>query len=641
MYIPNSLQLFIKWIQAFDIRILKNEEDVEKKFILPMFQHLGYPDTYRQNKYALVNNDLENPTKQLKNASIYFSTDNAIQQNADTSLVMIIYLSPNSHHFQEAITQSKFHGRYLKPLFFIITNGYSIKVFKYLQYHREESIFDLMIDTLRNSEIAENFYWRLNFNFITKTNKNILNNIKSPQFNSIEKYLRRHAAFGNILEKAEFEPSLIKEGNRLIIVKPKVLIECNSPQAFGKGDCLIKFSSVILRGLTITLNHQQILGQLMTGLHTKPEWGCRRFIKQIDADTFEVYLGQTTLTLSELEVADLCLCVDAVCQEYKKTIIEFEDYLETWDFKLLKFTNTIGFHLFSVDIKLWKIMHNFIKKFNYAQGKSEWHLFDQSNISIRVSRGIRDHAFIVPQLSNSGSVFSNNQVDILYEINDVHIATLKRSNLNSWQEDIGIRGTWTAKYTKNWLLEIYIPKVINYYSQQFQVLEFDLNKNILNYPSQNTTLKEINEIKDVLPYLRDIQAWLQMHIENLETSCLKQYYQVFTDLVRNTDSAIAGLDYITMNLQKILWENPSAEIFRWEIWTFKDAIYYLDTQVVKINNCKYESSLKADLITRVFIWIIENGKINYSQGQLNAAKQALLPLWKQCRFEMRHVYPYR
>ncbi|MEH1839526.1 MAG: hypothetical protein V7L20_12320 [Nostoc sp.] len=38
-------------------------------------------------------------------------------------------------------------------------------------------------------------------------------------------------------------------------------------------------------------------------------------------------------------------------------------------------------------------------------------------------------------------------------------------------------------------------------------------------------------------------------------------------------------------------------------------------------------------------WIIENGKISLLQAQLNAVKQALLPLWQQSRFEMRYVYP--
>jgi hypothetical protein len=641
MHIPDSLQLFIKWIQAFDIRVLQTEEDVEKKFIVPLFQHLGYPDSFRQSKYTLTSNELDNPAKRLKNAQIYFATDDVVRQNADTSLIIVIYLSPNTQYFQEAITQAKFYSRYLKPLFFILTNGYEIKVFKYFPYHREENIFDAIIDTLRNTQIAENFYQQLNFELIRKSSKNIFNN-SHHNFSNIEKYLRRHTEFGTLLEKSEFEPCLIKESHFLVIVKPNVLIECNLPQAFSKGNCVIQFSSVILRGMKIALSHQQVLGQLMTGLHTKPEWGCRRFIKQIDADIYEAKLGQTTVILSELEASDLCLCIDAICQEYKKSIIEFENNLETWDFKFVQLPHTRGFHLFSVDLKLWKIMHNFIKNFNYAQGKSEWHIFDQGNTSIRVSRGIRDHAFILPILSNSFSALSNNQVDILYEINDIHLASLERNKLTSWQEDIGQHGTWTAQYTKTWLIEKYIPEVINYYSQQHQVLEFDINNNIVNYQTQHRILKEINAIKDLLPHIRDIQVWLNRYIENIAASSLQQYYTVFTDLIRNTDSAIPGIDYILKNLDNIYWINTSKAISRdWEISSFKDAIYCLDTQVTRINNVKYESSLQADLITRIFIWVIENGKINYSQAQLNAAKQALLALWEQSRFEMRHVYPYR
>ncbi|MEJ6487145.1 hypothetical protein N0Y54_38845 [Nostoc punctiforme UO1] len=79
----------------------------------------------------------------------------------------------------------------------------------------------------------------------------------------------------------------------------------------------------------------------------------------------------------------------------------------------------------------------------------------------------------------------------------------------------------------------------------------------------------------------------------------------------------------------------------WKNLTFKYAIDSLDKQVARINSCEYENSLKADLITRIFILIIENGKISFSQAQSNAAKQTLLTLWEQSRFEMRYVYPNR
>ncbi|BDI14558.1 hypothetical protein ANSO36C_03600 [Nostoc cf. commune SO-36] len=447
------------------------------------------------------------------------------------------------------------------------------------------------------------------------------------------------------LGKFDFEPSIIREGYRLVVVKPKVAIACNLPKALDEGNCEIEFSSILFRGLKINLNHQDILGQLMTGLHTQPDWGCRQFLKQLDKNTFTVKLGQTTVILSKLEVADLCLCVDKVCQEYKSLITEFENALETWDFELVKFSEIRGFILFSVREELWKLMQQFFKEFDYTKGKSEWHLFDRENISIRVSRGIRDHTFIFPKLHKDFSLFPDYQVDIIYELNNINLQSFEKGKSTLWQQDIGVRGTWTARYTKQWLLEKYIPKIINYYSKECQLSEAQLLAQITNYTSNRVLIKEIDTIIDLAPYLHDIQSWLHIYIENIAASLLQSYYQAYTDLVRNTDSSIIGIDYIIGNLCRIEWKSTPEEISNnstdWKNLTFKYATHCLDEQVARINNCEYETSLNADIITRTFIWIIENGKISFSQAQLNAAKQALLPLWEQSRFEMRHVYPNR
>ncbi|WP_099073259.1 hypothetical protein [Nostoc linckia] len=132
-----------------------------------------------------------------------------------------------------------------------------------------------------------------------------------------------------------------------------------------------------------------------------------------------------------------------------------------------------------------------------------------------------------------------------------------------------------------------------------------------------------------------------MHISktNIPATILQSYYQAFTDLIRNTDSSITGIDYIIRNLLAVQWKNTQTEILdNCRQYNFKYAISCLEEQVAKINNNKYENSFPADLITRTFIWIIENGKISFSQAQLNAAKQALQPLWEESRFQMRHVF---
>jgi hypothetical protein len=461
----------------------------------------------------------------------------------------------------------------------------------------------------------------------------------------IEKFIRRHPDLQDILENGDFEPCIIREGYHLVVVKPKVAIACNLPKAFGEGNCEIEFSNIFFRGLKIHLNHQDILGQLMTGLHTQPDWQCRRFLKQLDSNTFEVYLGQATVILSNLEVADLCLCVDEVCQKYQNLIIEYENALETWNFKFVNLSEIRGFILFSVRQELWELMQQFANEFDYTKGKSEWHLFHREDISIRVSRGIRDHTFIFPKFDRNFLLLSNNQINIIYKINNINLQSLETDKLPLWHQDIGIRGTWTARYTKQWLLEKYIPKVINYYSKKSQLSEAELLAKITNYTNDRALIKEIDNIRDLAPYLRNIQSWLHIYVENIAASLLKPYYQAYTNLVRNTDSSITGIDYIIGNLRRIEWKNLSKENYSnypdWKNLTFKYAVDCLDEQVVRINNCESENSFNADLITRIFIWIIENGKISFSQAQLNAAKQALIPIWEQSRFEMRYTYPNR
>ncbi|ODG96179.1 hypothetical protein A4S05_02150 [Nostoc sp. KVJ20] len=644
MTIPESIKQFIKWIQGFDHHILQNEDDIKEKFIFPMFKHLCYPEKCHR-EYPLAKNKSGNYDINYDNAEIYFTTDDAKDQNTDTSLIFIKVIEPDKTKLNDAIEKARFYSNNFNPLFFVVTNGYIINVFKRLHYYKEELVFDINIDALKNNDIASDFYNKLNFNLVKNIDKNTADFLINTKSNLIEKFLGCHPDLQDVLEKCDFEPCIMREGYRLVVVKPKVAIACNLPKAFAEGNCEIQFSSILFRGLKINLNHQEILGQLMTGLYTQVDWECRRFLKQLDKNNFKVILGQTTVILSKLEVADLCLCVDEVCQEYKNSIIKFENALETWNFEFVKFSESRGFILFSVRQELWDLMQQFANEFDYTKGKSKWHLFHREGILIRVSRGIRDHTFIFPKLDRDLSLLSNNQINIIYELNNINFQSIETGKLTLWQQDIGVRGTWTARYTKKWLLEKYIPKVINYYSDKSQLSEAELLAKITNYTSNRMLIQEVDNIINLAPYLRDIQSWLHLYVENIAASLLKPYYQAYTNLVRNTDSSITGIDYIIGNLRKVEWKNTQEENYSnfkdWKNLTFKYAIDCLDEQVARINNTEYENSFNADFITRIFIWIIENGKISFSQAQLNAAKEALLPLWEQSRFEMRHVYPNR
>lgn len=75
---------------------------------------------------------------------------------------------------------------------------------------------------------------------------------------------------------------------------------------------------------------------------------------------------------------------------------------------------------------------------------------------------------------------------------------------------------------------------------------------------------------------------LLLYVESIASALLKPYYQAYTNLVRNTDSSIRGIDYIIGNLRKIDWTNRQEEISNnftdWKNLTFKHAIDCLDSK---------------------------------------------------------------
>lgn len=226
------------------------------------------------------------------------------------------------------------------------------------------------------------------------------------------------------------------------------------------------------------------------------------------------------------------------------------------------------------------------------------------------------------------------------------------NHYGSWKEDVGTRGAWTATYTKNWLLEKFIPKVIDYYSEgninYREKLEqsLELEKTIHRRESTKIPIQEIDEARQLASYIEVVQLWIIHHISiNTEASILYPYYKSFTDLIKRTDSNIPGMDYIRGKLGNIEYHyfiNKGEDYFIDEqIWNFERAVNFLYQQVERIKTSEYEDSDNADLISRVFIWILENGKLHYSQAQLNAAKKALIPLWELSRFEKRYIYPNR
>jgi len=646
----NQLDPFLNWIRTFDYRLLLNEDDVETKFVLSLFQYLGYPEECRRGKYPLQTYSPGKPGRKPEIDQVYFAVKEPDKQNADTSLVIVEAKGPQETNLDKDVNQAKFYGYYLKPSFLVVTNGYQLKILKCHRHRSEEFVFDDTVDALRDREIATDIYNQLNFEIVKHVKECTANVLIHAQYVQLAQALRRYPDLQDILDKGDFQPFTGQVENLRIVVKPKVAVMCNLPIAFEEGSCQIDFSSVTRRGLTIHLTHQNILGDLMMGLHTSPHWQTRRFLRQIDDDLFEAQLGQTTTILSEEEAYDLCACIDEVCQEYKRIIIEAENVLETWDYEPLHSDGLPGFYLLSVRQWLWELMRKFAHEFDCGRGNSDWHTFKQVNILIRVGRGFHDHAFIWPKTGiNSWSLLPTGYVHLVCVFSDRDLRWVERGDVVSWKQAVGPQGIWTARYTKKWILEDFIPKVRAYYARDYQAHQCEPYLDIRDdYQTKHIPFREISEPKQIAAYLHAVQLWLHCRPSRITVSTLllRPYYAAFRDLAQQADPSTINISYIAENLRAVE-AGPECTRDKTESrksppkyqWTYDDVMNSLDQHVARINQSEYEDSSNADLISRAFIAIVQEGAISFSQAQLNAAKQALLPLWEQSRFEWRYVLP--
>lgn len=636
-----EIEVFTNWIQHFDYHILQNEDDVETKFVLPLFQRLGYPENHRRGKYPLKTYNPGKAGRKPEIDQIYFTTDKSEEQNADTAILIVEAKEPQEN-LEDAIKQARFYGDHLNPPFLVVINGFNLRVLKRQGFRGDELVFDLTVDALRNLNTATKFYNQLNFTIVKHVKENAANTQTHEQYVRLENSLRHYPNLQEILDKGDFKPNTIEEGQRLTVIEPKVAITADLPFGFGEIVCKIEFSNITLRGLTAQLTTTKVLDQLMMGLHTPPGWNLRNFLTQIEGGGFKAELGETTVILSQTEAEDLCKCVDKICQRYKDIIVEAENNLETWDFDRSQLEEIRGFHLFSISYWLWLLIKKFTYEFDYGNGFSEWHIFDAHRISgsIRIDNlDTLTHAFIWPKF-NVSAAKSNISVDLLYEIPDWILKGARAGTANSWTQAIGPRGIWTAHYTENWLRTRLIPKVLSYYSDDPQVRSFQDEKDIQIWRDNDIPLDQIIETKQLEPYVQMVSGLLRTR-SIFNAKILRPYYKAFADLARHTNPNTINTGYIfgKLRLLENRQNNGRSEESR-HPWDYNDCIKFLYQNVERINQIEYEQYDYLDLLTRAFASIVEEGTITCSQIELNAAKEALIPIWELSRFEERYIMNY-
>ncbi len=660
---------FLTWIQAFDPHLLENEAEVESKFVVPLFQHLGYPEGCRRPQYPLKTYEPGTERRGRKPTidQIYFSTPKPEEQAEGTSLIIVEAKEPNETHLDDVLEQARFYGYHLTPLFLVVTNAHRLLVVKRHGYRGEEQAFDVTIRQLQEQATASQLYHQLRFDVVKRLKEHLTDELTHTLYIDLMHALDGHPDLRDRLAKGDFGRSRTQEGRRLTAVEPKVAVVCDLPLAFGDGACRITFSNVLLQGLTCHLTHRQILESLMTGLDTPPHWGTRRFLRKTENGSFEAQLGQTTVILSEQEAKELCTCIDDVCHAYKDILVSTEDTLETWDYLPVSLPEfqLHGFKILSVQPWLWDLMLRFACEFDFLEGTSPWHIFDAGRARLRVihNREI-ENVLIYP--SYGPSYLPKRTVDLLYCVEeDRYLAAEERESALSWKQAVGPKGRWTARYTERWLINQFIPQVLAHYPTQKPSDAHQPPYRIVHSSSERrVSLARVSVPKHIAPYLDLIQGTFHIYGDcQIAASLLRPYYAALTELVRHIDPSKLASQYISYihgyvsgathlanceqfqapEEEDLLTSEESGDDLDQEVEEVSpieevhEIIDSLSEHVRRIHLVEHESSQVADYLSCAFIALLEDGTIHCGQEHLNAAKDAVLPLLDLSRFEERYV----
>jgi hypothetical protein len=667
---------FLAWLQAFDPSLLSNEAEVEAKFVVPLFQHLGYPEGCCRLQYPLKMYEPGGRVKHGRIDEIYFSVAKQEAQDANTSLIIVEAKEPGETHLDAALVQAGSYGYQLSPLFLVATNAYRLLIIKRHRHRSEEQVLDVTLPQLQEQATARQLYRELHFDVVKRLKAQLADELTHTLYVDLMHALDGHPDLLDQLAKGDFKRSRTQEGRRLTVIEPKVAVVCDLPLAFGDGTCRIEFSNLLLQGLTCHLTHRQILESLMTGLDTSPYWGTRRFLQQTEKGSFEAQLGQTTVILSEQEAEELCVCIDIVCHTYKEILVNTEDTLRTWDYLpvSLPASQLHGFVILTVQPWLWDLMLHFAREFDFLRGTSSWHIFDRGDDCLRVllsreMKGYDENVLMYP--SYGPSDFPKGTVDVLYCVEeDQYLAGAEKIDQLSWKQMVGPNGSWTAQHTEHWLINQFIPQVLAHYPLRGYFLRHPKltrqSPYLPAHPSGNrdVPLAQISKPTHLAPYLHQVQGWFHIYGDcQVAALLLRPYYTALTDVVRYIDPSQLGPQYFGYIHGRIFGAARRANGVQFQVaeeqepptseeagddrhqedeevslvQMINEIIEGLDEHVRRIHLVDHESPRVADSLSSALIALLEHGAIRCGQEHLNAAREAIIPLLDLSRFERRYV----
>ncbi|MGG1661443.1 hypothetical protein [Brevibacillus sp. NRS-1366] len=386
------------------------------------------------------------------------------------------------------------------------------------------------------------------------------------------------------------------------------------------GSCQILFKSLRIRDCMISLNHDQILSILFSGINTDKKYGLRNFLESYN-DNYFVQLGNVRLPLKSIEVEQLCEIIDDFAKNYLKQLMIIQEKLKPEIFRPSEAVNN-GQRLLGVSVELWEEMMAFCSEFDYESGNSEWNIFDSNGNQIKVFSKTNHsfyepgyHAFLIPE--QEGSAF---QVRKGYGMVWIVWTDIFFSNTEKNLEEYSPKKKWGPEEAYNWLTKEFIPYLIYYKShikssqKSFLIrrinpsfdnfkASFDLNTVIYNFNNVSEKKDNYQKLKERISELQSYYACL-LNEDLYSKDELVGLYEALHLLIGLSQMGSNQYQYIAGNLRSIVNGNSKTQI----LTSITEYITTIEESVI------YAARL--DYTLRGMLETLENGIITLSDHQI-------------------------